>query len=174
MMQDSTPMPPENRDVEAMVAALFTLVAKLDRARHERRAASELALLQVIAAGGAVRPSEIAAGQHVHQSLVTRQIRELEDAGLVTVAGNPADGRSYLVSLTPAGIDELQRLTSIGLRRFATFVSDWDPEQVQLLTHLLEKLQTSMASVGANERPLSASERRATRRSVGAPREKEE
>ena len=44
MMQDSTPMPPENRDVEAMVAALFTLVAKLDRARHERRAAKEARL----------------------------------------------------------------------------------------------------------------------------------
>jgi DNA-binding MarR family transcriptional regulator len=174
MLLDSTPMPPENRDVEAMVASLFTLVAKLDRARHERRAASELALLQMIAAGGAVRPSEIAASQHVHQSLVTRQIRELEDAGRVSVTGDPTDGRSYLVRLTPAGAAELERLTRIGLQRFALFVSDWDPKQVQLLTQLLDKLQLSMMSVAAKERPLSGSERRAARRAVRARQRKED
>ena len=168
------PMPPDNRDVEAMVAALFTLMASVDRARRGRQAATSLALLQVIAAGGPIRPSEIAARQHVHQSLVTRQIRELEDAGDVTVAADPSDGRSYLVMLTPGGVDELDRLMRIGLQRFALFVSDWDPEQVRNLAQLLEKLQLSMAAVGARERPPSASDRRATRRSVQASRRKED
>src|SRR5579862_9848651 len=152
-------MPPDNRDVEAMVAALFTLMANIDRARRERRAATSLALLQVIAAGGAIRPSEIAARQHVHQSLATRQIRELEDAGHVSVAADPTDGRSYLVSLTPAGVDELVRLTRIGLERFALFVKDWQPEQVRTLAQLLEQLQTSMTTVSAEER-LATSDRR--------------
>jgi DNA-binding MarR family transcriptional regulator len=159
------PMPPDNRDVEAMVAALFTLMAKLDRARRERKAASALALLQVIAAGGALRPSEIAAGQHVHQSLASRQIQELEDAGHVSVAGDPSDGRSYLVSLTPAGVDELRRLTRTGLERFALFVSDWKPEDVRTLAQLLEKLQTSIATVSSQERD-AASDRRVARRAA--------
>jgi DNA-binding MarR family transcriptional regulator len=158
-------MPSDNRDVEAMVAALFTLMARLDRARRERKAASALALLQVIALGGALRPSQIAARQHVHQSLATRQIRDLEDAGHVSVASDPSDGRSYLVSLTPAGVDELRRLTSIGLERFALFVSDWEPEDVRTLAQLLEKLQTSMTTVSAQER-IAISDRRMARRAA--------
>jgi DNA-binding MarR family transcriptional regulator len=161
-----TPMPPDDRDVEAMVGALFTLLANVDRARRERKAATDLALLQVIASGGPIRPSDIAARQHVHQSLATRQIRELEDAGRVVVASDPKDGRSYLVTLTPAGVDELERLTKIGLQRFASFVNDWEPEQVRELARLLEKLRASMTALSATERALSASERRAARRSV--------
>jgi DNA-binding MarR family transcriptional regulator len=152
-------MSPDNRDVEAMVAALFTLMANIDRARRERRAAAALALLQVIAVGRALRPSQIAAGQHVHQSLATRQIRELENAGHVSVAADPSDGRSYLVSLTPAGVDELRRLTTRGLERFALFVSDWEPKDVRTLAHLLEKLQTSVTNVSAQER-IATSDRR--------------
>jgi DNA-binding MarR family transcriptional regulator len=166
-------MSPDAVDVEAMVVALFTLMAKVDRARHERRAASDLSLLQVIAAGGAMRPGEIAARQHVHQSLVTRQIRNLEDAGHVSVADDPNDGRSYLVALTPAGFDELDRLTKIGLQRFALFVSDWDPEQVRTLAELLEKLQSSMTAASASEQP-SPSERRRARRTAQAVRRNED
>ncbi len=165
-------MPPSDRDVEAMVVALFTLMAKVDRARHERRAASDLALLQVIGAGGSIRPSEIAARQHVHQSLATRQIRDLEDAGHVSVVSDPSDGRSYLVTLTAAGVDELERLTRIGLERFALFVSDWEPEQVRSLARLLEKLQISMTTVATKER-MATSDRRLSRRSVRSPRRME-
>ena len=120
-----------------------------------------------------MRPGEIAARQHVHQSLVTRQIRNLEDAGHVSVADDPNDGRSYLVALTPAGFDELDRLTKIGLQRFALFVSDWDPEQVRTLAELLEKLQSSMTAASASEQP-SPSERRRARRTAQAVRRNED
>ncbi len=152
-------MVPSDRDVQSMAAALFTLNAGIDRARRERKAASALNLLQVIATGEAARPSEIASRQRVHQSLVTRQVREMEDAGYVTVNANPADGRSCLVELTPAGADELGRLTRVGLERFALFVSDWETEEVQTLTALLEKLQRSMSSVDATERRDTAARR---------------
>jgi DNA-binding MarR family transcriptional regulator len=142
-----------------MVGALFTLNAGFERARRERKGAGALNLLQVIGSGGATRPSEIATRQQVHQSLVTRQIREMEDAGFVTVTANPADGRSCLVELTPAGEDELDRLRTIGLERFGMFVSDWTPGEVRRLTALLEKLQRSMAAVNARERSLRTGRR---------------
>jgi DNA-binding MarR family transcriptional regulator len=134
-----------------MVAALFTMNAGLERARRERKGASTLSLLQVIADHERIRPSEIADLQQVHPSLVTRQVRELEDLGYVNVSADPADGRSYLVALTSAGSAELSRLVQFGLKRFALFVKDWEPEQVRTLTELLEKLRTSMATVSARE-----------------------
>ena len=145
-------MPPGDKDVQSMVAALFTLNAGLERARRQRKGASTLSLLQVIDDHEQIRPSDIAELQQVHPSLVTRQVRELEDAGYVEAIADPGDGRSYLVTLTPAGSRELRRLLEFGLRRFAMFVNNWEPDEVRTLTQLLQKLQTSMATVSSRER----------------------
>jgi len=144
-------VPPSNRDVQSMVGALFTMNAGIDRARRQRKGASTLSLLQVIAGQEAVRPSEIADLQQVHPSLVTRQVRELEDAGYVKVTADPTDRRSCLVSLQPAGYDELRHLEEFGLKRFALFVREWEPDQVRTLTELLWKLHTSMVAVSAQD-----------------------
>lgn len=157
-------MPPSNKDVQSMVAALFTLNAGLERARRQRKGASTLSLLQVIDDHEPIRPSDIAELQQVHPSLVTRQVRELEDAGYAKLSADPADGRSYLVSLTPAGSQELRRLLEFGLRRFALFVKNWEPDQVRTLTELLQKLQTSMATVSSREQRPPAPRRRPRQR----------
>ena len=144
-------VPPSRDDVQSMVVALFTLTAGLERARRQKKAAGALSLLQVIAGRDGIRPSEIADLQLVHPSLVTRQVQELEDAGYVQVSGDPADGRSWLVALTPAGRAEMRRLQQVGLDRFALFVADWEPGEVQTLAALLDKLRTSIAAVAERE-----------------------
>ena len=160
-------MAPSKPDVHAMVTALFTLTAGMERARRQRKAAGTLSLLQLIAGRQPLRPSEIAEVHGVHPSLVTRQVRELEDAGYVQVAADPADGRSCLVTLTPAGAGELQRLTQAGLDRFALFVADWQPSDVRILTALLDKLRNSIAAVTAQEQQ----QRPAGRRWAGTSRQ---
>jgi DNA-binding MarR family transcriptional regulator len=140
-------------DVRAMVAALFVTNAALERARRQKKGASTLSLLQIIAASPGIRPSEIAGAQDVHPSQVTRQVRELENVGLVQVTADTADKRSCRVTLTPAGTDELRSLTEQGLDRFASFVADWEPEEVRMLTSLLQKLEESKAAAGARQRP---------------------
>lgn len=135
-----------------MVGALFTLIGSLERATRLSRGASTLSLLQVLGDHGALRPSELAELQRVHPSLVTRQIQDLDDMGYVKATADPADGRSRLVTLTRAGRKEMARLQKIGIDRFALFVADWQPEEVQELTTLLERLQASKAAVTAQER----------------------
>jgi DNA-binding MarR family transcriptional regulator len=152
-------MPPNKGDVQSMVVALFTLIAGIDRATRLSQGASTLGLLQVVAGREAVRPSEIADIQHVHPSLVTRQVRELERVGYIEVRSDPADGRACLVSLTSAGADKMRLLQQMGLERFATFVADWEPDEVSMLTSLLEKLEQSKAAVGESERRSARSER---------------
>jgi DNA-binding MarR family transcriptional regulator len=140
-------------DVRAMVTALFVTNAALDRARRKKKGASTLSLLQIVAAAPGIRPSEIASAQDVHPSQVTRQVRELESLGLVQVTADAADKRSCQVTLTSAGSGELQSLTEQGLDRFALFVADWEPEEVQMLTSLLQKLEESKAAAAARQRP---------------------
>jgi DNA-binding MarR family transcriptional regulator len=91
--------------------------------------------------------------QDVHPSQVTRQVRELESLGFMRVTADTADKRSCRVTLTSAGSGELRRLTEEGLDRFGSFVSDWEPEEVRMLTSLLEKLEESKAAVAAQKRP---------------------
>ncbi len=140
-------------DVRSMVAALFVANAALDRARRQRKGAATLSLLQVAATTPGIRPSEIASAQGVHPSQVTRQVRELEGLGLVHVDADPADRRSCRVGLTASGSAELQRLTDEGLDRFASFVANWEPEEVRMLTALLQKLEASKAEVASQQRP---------------------
>jgi len=140
-------------DVRGMVTALFVTNAALDRARRQKKGASTLSLLQVVAATPGIRPSEIASAQGVHPSQVTRQVRDLENLGLVQVMADTADKRSCRVTLTTAGSDELHSLTEEGLDRFALFVTDWEPEEVRMLTSLLQKLEESKAEAVARQRP---------------------
>ena len=149
-------MAPDRSDVQSMVIALFTLIGSMDRATRQSAGASTLSLLQAVASRDAIRPSEIADLLHVHPSLVTRQVQDLEDKGYAQVTADPADGRSCLVTLTPAGADEMARLRQAGVDRFATFVADWEPGEVRTLTALLEKLQlskTATATQRQRQRP---------------------
>jgi DNA-binding MarR family transcriptional regulator len=157
-------MPPSRTDVERMAAALFTMNAGLERARRRSKGASTLSVLQLLAVGDGLRPSDLADRLGVHPSLVTRQIQELEDAGYVHTSPNPQDARSLLVSLTPAGVEEQRRLREFGLDRFALFVAEWTPEEVRTLADLLEKLELSKAAVVAQEQTTAGPGRSERRR----------
>jgi DNA-binding MarR family transcriptional regulator len=64
---------------------------------------SQTAALATIDRHGPLTPSELAARERVQRPTVTRVVARLEEAGLVRRAADPADGRSFLVSITPAG-----------------------------------------------------------------------
>lgn len=142
-------MQPSRDDVQAMVTALFTVVGGVQRATRQSKQASALALLQIIGEHGRLRLAEIAGRQQVHPSLVTRQVRELEEQGYVVVEADPGDRRAWLVSLTPEGIAESRRLYEIGMQRFELFVAGWEDSEVRQLAALLEKFARSAAA--ANE-----------------------
>jgi DNA-binding MarR family transcriptional regulator len=96
----------------------------------------------------------------VHRSAVTHQLQALEEDGQVTLSVDPADRRSWFVALTDTGRQELDQLTTIGLDRFASFVADWDAQEVRTLTHLLAKFDASKAEVGRRAPPSRARRRR--------------
>jgi DNA-binding MarR family transcriptional regulator len=144
-------MKPSPDDVLQMVTALMAVFGSLDRARRKGKA-SALAALQAIASHESVRPSDLALDLDVHPSTVSRRIQTLEEEGLLRATADPEDRRSCFVSLTDAGRDELARLTETGLSRFATFVADWDADEVRELARLLTKLENSKARIGAGER----------------------
>ena len=144
-------MHPSTEDVARLVVALFTTNASLDRAKRRSKGATTLTFLQTLEGRDGVRPSEIAATLQVHPSAATRQVQELEAAGLAVVRADAGDGRSCLVSLTSAGQDRLEQLREFGLARFASFVADWDADDVREFSRLLEKRELSKAAVAERD-----------------------
>jgi DNA-binding MarR family transcriptional regulator len=85
---------------------------RLDIARMARRLRQEAgvelspsaaAALSTIERHGPLTPSELALRERVQRPTVTRVLTRLEEAGLITRAGDPTDRRSSLVSASPEG-----------------------------------------------------------------------
>lgn len=89
---------------------------------------------------GPLRLSSLAAKLDVDASTVSRQVRHLEDRGLVERAGDPDDGRASRIALSAEG---RVRLDAGGKRRrafVAQLLDDWpadDREQLRLLLNRL-------------------------------------
>jgi DNA-binding MarR family transcriptional regulator len=81
---------------------------------------------------------------------VSRMVRELEELGLVERSTDPADGRSFLLQLTPLGEERLAaaRLPQEG--RLLRTLEDWSLTDIGSLTRLLHAL-ASGASPDATE-----------------------
>ena len=102
-------------------------------------------MLATIERHGPLTPSELAQRERVQRPTVTRMLARLEEDGIVQRAADPADGRSFLVSLTPHGRELLaevrtrkdaylaQRLSELGDEERAALARAAD-----LLEHLLE------------------------------------
>jgi DNA-binding MarR family transcriptional regulator len=61
------------------------------------------AALATVERCGPLTPSELADAERVRRPSVTRMLGHLEDDGLITRTPDPADGRSTLIAITPAG-----------------------------------------------------------------------
>jgi DNA-binding MarR family transcriptional regulator len=69
------------------------------------------AALATVERHGPLTPSELAVRERVQRPTVTRLVCSLEERELVTRAPDPADGRSALITVTPAGrkvLDEIR------------------------------------------------------------------
>lgn len=141
----------KREDVEGLVAALFTVNGGLTRAAKQRPKAAELRLLQTVAMHEGSRPSELAEAMGVDRSLVTRQLRDLEDEGKVKVSPDPRDGRAFVAELTELGREQIAELTEFGLRRFESFLDGWETDEVRELTRLLWKFEHTKAAAVQRE-----------------------
>jgi DNA-binding MarR family transcriptional regulator len=113
---------------------------QLDRAAYP--------LLRGIAECGPVRLSDLAARLGVQVSTASRQVKELEQAGLVERTGDPRDGRVAMLALAPAGCEALLRLRESWRRALAEILAEWPEEDRQALGALLTRLAADMVAYG--------------------------
>jgi DNA-binding MarR family transcriptional regulator len=142
-----SPVKAKRRDVENLISALQTVLRSTERAQRQGDA-SRLRILSVIASHPNNTPKAISEEIGVHASSITRQVQALEKDGFLIVIPDSTDRRSCRITLAAPGQAELDRLREIGLQRWSSFVSEWEMDEVQTLTHLLEKLEQSKQAAG--------------------------
>ena len=93
-------------DAELATQLRFALARSARRLRQEAGTGlspSLTAALATVERCGPLTPSELADAERVRRPTVTRMLGHLADAGLISRTPDPADGRSTLVAITPAG-----------------------------------------------------------------------
>jgi DNA-binding MarR family transcriptional regulator len=85
------------------------------------------------------RLSDVAAGLKVAVPTVSRQVRQLEELGLVARSPDPVDGRAILLEVTEAGLDALQCMRTEWRRTVAEILEPWPEKDREILGELLER-----------------------------------
>ncbi len=151
------PMPdadPPSDTPEARAAAVRALEAEFgELITHFRRVISENAnrvspgllpgaykIFTTIARCETVTVSSLSERMLLDKGQVSRMVRELEELDLVERSTDPADGRSFLLQLTPLGEERLAaaRLPQEG--RLLRTLEDWSLADIGSLTRLLHAL----------------------------------
>ncbi|GAA3533367.1 MarR family winged helix-turn-helix transcriptional regulator [Amycolatopsis ultiminotia] len=109
-------------------------------------------LLSDLAKHGEARPSELAKRRLVDLSVISRQITQLQAAGLIDRRPAPEDGRASLISASEKGHAELERWRVGYLAFFEKALGGWDEGRLADLTSRLADLNADLrATIGAPE-----------------------
>ncbi len=108
---------------------------------------NDITLLRMVLEHEPVRVSDLAAWQGVDKSTVTPQVRRLEDRGLVTRHGHPADRRAVLLTVTEPGRQQLREMDEVGAHLFDRALDGWSDADRRALAVLLQRFVDELADV---------------------------
>jgi len=132
----------ELADSLAMVVRQANLPRSFDRlaeAAGVRLERTAFPILRCVALG-TVGLSSLAAELDVDLSTMSRQVRTVEQAGLLARTADPADGRAVVLALTDDGTEVLKRIRATRRSLVGSQLDDWSDEDVADLARLLHRL----------------------------------
>jgi DNA-binding MarR family transcriptional regulator len=100
-------------------------------------------VLTLLGRFGDMRMSKLAELLAVDMSVTSRHVAHLAERGWIDRSPDPADKRSRIVHLTPAGMARLEVLSERTTQLLAERLCDWSDEEVRQLTALMERLRAS-------------------------------
>lgn len=105
---------------------------------------SSYAALYTVDALGEASLSDLASEMLLDISTVSRQVKRLEDAGLVERHVHPDDRRVSVVSNTPEGHSVAQRIGLAWQTAFSNALDDWTDDELRELSEMLDRLAVAL------------------------------
>jgi MarR family transcriptional regulator, 2-MHQ and catechol-resistance regulon repressor len=103
-------------------------------------------VLGILRDHGQMPPSELGERLIVTRATVTGLLDSLERRGFVRRSANPADRRSLLVEITPAGLAVLKELRTIVHRNERDWLGALSDSELRTYIELLHRIQDGVAS----------------------------
>lgn len=131
---------------QTTVSRLRLVIARLYRQLAQASAGNDLTYSQLSALArieehGTMRLGELAARERVAAPSLTRTIAPLTASGLLDRQPDPSDGRSSLLTLTPAGRELLNRLRRERSELLTSRISELTAEQQEILVAAVPVLE---------------------------------
>jgi DNA-binding MarR family transcriptional regulator len=144
---------PEQPDPIQRVEQEFgTLMMHLVRYKHQvndnRLDRMALVVLGTLAHCGPSRLTTVAERTGLDPSTMSRQVADLEKAGLLTRDADPEDRRAILLKATPEGQRVLERLGQGRRKRVERLLSDWETKDIVTFGRLLAQLNEATEKYG--------------------------
>ncbi|WP_129308152.1 MarR family transcriptional regulator [Streptomyces sp. L2] len=118
--------------------------------------AGSAAVLTLLGRHGAMRMSRLAELLAVDMSVTSRHVAHVAARGWIERSPDPADRRSRILRLTPAGLDQLDELSRRTTHLLADRLSDWTDDEVGQLIRLMTRLRASFGDCRSAPTRLSA------------------
>jgi DNA-binding MarR family transcriptional regulator len=130
-----------------------TMMMNIARFKHQvndnRIDRMALIVLGTLSHCGPSRLTAIAERTGFDPSTVSRQVADLEKAGLLLREPDPDDRRAVQLHATEDGMDLMKRLAAGRRRRVERMLSDWPEQDVENLGRLLSRLNEATEKYGA-------------------------
>jgi DNA-binding MarR family transcriptional regulator len=133
------------REFGVMVMNMEQFKQRIANSRMDRIA---LMVLGTLSNCGPSRLTTLAERTGFDASTMSRQVADLEQAGLLKPTTDPDDRRAALLEATPEGQEMMARLASGRRKRIERLVSEWGAKDIQTLGRMLKKLNESLEKYG--------------------------
>ncbi|MGO4594700.1 MarR family winged helix-turn-helix transcriptional regulator [Leifsonia sp. 2TAF2] len=131
-------------DVEEQFTRLFNQVsiAMRDRAQriHPELQPGSYKLLTAIVRSGPIHAGALADMLYTDKSVISRQVKLLEDMGFVERKTDPEDRRASFIAATPEAIEKVNEVRAADQATLYRSLRRWSDEDVRRLAGLLERL----------------------------------
>ena len=128
---------------------LFDRIARL--LRPLKVSAAGGLVLGILRDHGPMSPSELGERLIVTRATVTGLVDSLERRGFASRASNPADRRSLIVEITPAGLTVLQELRTVIHRNERDFMAALSDDEVRTYIGLLHRIQETVTATSGDD-----------------------
>lgn len=118
---------------------------RIVRAARVPVTSANLVALRIVARHGPIVASDVARRLGVDQSTASRQLRPLEEHGLVRRAADDNDRRAAWLTVTVKGRNVLDRLDAVIMNDFDVALGDWSEEDRSTLARLLDRFRTDLS-----------------------------
>lgn len=130
-------------ELARQLSAIGVVKREMGRTLPSDCPAGSAGVLTILGRHGDMRMSRLAELLAVDMSVTSRHVAHVAERGWIERLPDPADKRSRILRLTPAGQAQMDVLNACTTQLLADRLSDWPEDELRRLTDLMARLRES-------------------------------